>query len=423
MFLGDHLAAHRAAFLDETVFQLTPLRVTYIHQDGSITGSAISLINLLSGFSNEQVLPTILIAKEGPVREKFEQAGAHVMHHPFTTYWTFPGPRWYWRSNLTMQRALLPDQRLAEKIADSNPDIVHINDKASLSAGISLKGKLPIVQHLRSNYFKTYSWLNKQLSRRAIAKYADLLIAISEDETDGFEGNENLHVIYNSIHPEIAAAARQNVESIRKEFDITDEIVICYVGLLNENKGAWIFLQTCGLLKKKFPGRRFRFFVVAPLPDESAFLVDDKGRKVHPMEYAKAQCKEFQIDRETIFTGYRTDVLNILAASTLLLVMNKQGVLGRQPLEAMSVGTPVVAVVGHSGKSSIIENGINGMIVKDYHPESIAIAASEIITNNNLREEMSANSLHTALQKFNPIMNSQKVFDLYRLLVKKKVCP
>src|SRR5687768_14724115 len=99
MLLSGCVSVSDSSFLDGKIFVSSqPVRITYIHQDGLITGSAISLINLLSGFTKGQVEATIIMAKDGPVRELFEKAGAKVIIHFFYTYWTFPGPKWYWPS-------------------------------------------------------------------------------------------------------------------------------------------------------------------------------------------------------------------------------------------------------------------------------------------------------------------------------------
>jgi glycosyltransferase involved in cell wall biosynthesis len=47
----------------------------------------------------------------------------------------------------------------------------------------------------------------------------------------------------------------------------------------------------------------------------------------------------------------------------LLLVSKQHGVLGRQPIEAQSVGTAVLAVNGHSKKSTILINEVGGYLV------------------------------------------------------------
>ena len=48
-----------------------------------------------------------------------------------------PGPKWYQRGNINNLFALIPNLKLRKKIKALKPDIIHINDKAALSAGIS----------------------------------------------------------------------------------------------------------------------------------------------------------------------------------------------------------------------------------------------------------------------------------------------
>ncbi len=402
------------------MYMKTPINIVYIHQDGHITGSAISLKNLISGFQPGQVNATLIIPSEGPLRAFMEEAGVKVICCPFQSFWTFPGPRWYSRNNLQMYRALIPNRTLLKLVIKMNPDIIHINDKAAMAVGISLKKSgIPIVQHLRSNFHKTRFRFNKWLSVRLTKKYTDQFIAISEDETDGFDDSPNLQIIYNTIHPILSANAIANKKNICEEFKINKgDAVICYVGLYNELKGAWDYIKTCGILKKMLPEKRWHFLFIAPIPGEEVKM-NDNGQLIHPYDKAKKLAAEVGIQNEIIFTGYRKDALSLIAASDLLLIMNKQGVLGRQPFEAMSVGVPVIAVAGQSSKTNIVRTGINGVLLNTYSPELIAREAAGLITNEEYRHKLGVAGKEIANAEFNPHINSQKVVALYHKLIKK----
>ncbi len=401
------------------MFMSAPLNIVYIHQDGHITGSAISLKNLISGFLPGQVNPTLIIPTEGPLRAFMEEAGIQVICAPFQSFWTFPGPRWFSRNNFKMYKALIPDKKLLKLIRDLKPDIIHINDKAAMAAGISLrKSGIPIIQHLRSNFHKTKFRFNKWLSVWLTKRYADLFIAISEDETDGFDRVSNLHIIYNTIHPSLSAKALANKKNIREEFNIrSEDVVVCYVGLYNELKGAWDYIDTCGRLKKKLPHKKFHFFFIGPIPSPDVKL-NEHGTLINPYDKAKKLADEAGIREEMIFTGYRKDALSLIAASDLLLIMNKQGVLGRQPFEAMSVGVPVIAVAGQSSKTNIVRSGVNGILLKEYSPGLIAEEAARMLSDRNYCHQLGNAGKEIADTEFNPLINSQKVIKLYHSLIK-----
>lgn len=401
------------------MFMSAPLNIVYIHQDGNITGSAISLKNLISGFLPGQVNPTLIIPSEGPLRAFMEEAGIQVICTPFQSFWTFPGPRWFSRNNIKMYKALIPDKKLLKLISDLKPDIIHINDKAAMAAGISLrKSGIPIIQHLRSNFHKTKFRFNKWLSVWLTKRYADLFIAISEDETDGFDRVSNLHIIYNTIHPSLSAKALANKKNISDEFNIrSEDVVVCYVGLYNELKGAWDYIDTCGRLKKKLPHKKFHFFFIGPIPSPDVKL-NEHGTLINPYDKAKKLAEEAGIGEEMIFTGYRKDALSLIAASDLLLIMNKQGVLGRQPFEAMSVGVPVIAVAGQSSKTNIVRSGVNGILLNEYSPGLIAEEAARMLSDRNYCHQLGNAGKEIADTEFNPLINSQKVIKLYHSLIK-----
>jgi hypothetical protein len=195
--------------------------VLYIHQDGQVTGSAISLRNLLLELDRQRFSPRILLAQEGPVRKLFEALDIQVDMISVRGMWTAPGPRFptpdYFRNWL----ALFHNAKLYDYLRDQHPDLVHINDKALLPAGIAAhRLGVPVIWHLRSTYAVSSSRLQAAISRQFIRRKADYLIPISEDEEDGFEDLSNRNIIHNSVDfEEIDRASKQRSQT-RFEMDI-----------------------------------------------------------------------------------------------------------------------------------------------------------------------------------------------------------
>ena len=180
---------------------LKKIKIAYFHQDGLITGSAISLSYYIKELNKSKFFPIVILAKDGPVRSLFEKCGAIVEVFFFHTFWTFPGPRFLSRDFIFQLNSLKINKRLFDYVKNYiKPDIIHINDKASISVGISLKRlNIPIVQHIRSSYNSTRTVVNSFISSKFINMYADKLIVISEDELDFFERNKNYEIINNPV--------------------------------------------------------------------------------------------------------------------------------------------------------------------------------------------------------------------------------
>jgi glycosyltransferase involved in cell wall biosynthesis len=398
-------------------------KVLYIHQDGLITGSAISLRHFLSAINRDKFEPTVLLAEEGPARQLYEELGIKVVIHSFKRFWTFPGPNWYSRANFKQLKALLPDRQLANYIINLKPDIIHINDKASINAGISMKGSgIPIVQHSRSSYCITAAKINKGLSASAISNYAKAIIAISEDEIDGHENFKNLHIINNTVPPaQIEQAIAKKQEKLNELGIANTDIVIGMVADISAKKGAWNFLEMAAMLVKNHPEKPLKFVMVGKVAENgNTILNNGEVAQQTPKKYIETFVAKHNLQDKLLLTGFRKDALEIMAGFDVLIVANSNGVMGRQPIEAQALGIATVVTQGHSGKSTILLNNSAGLVIKNPVQQQELIAAVETLLNNpEKRADFGRNGKEYAAQKFSPVINMGKIENIYQALLPK----
>ncbi len=84
--------------------------------------------------------------------------------------------------------------------------------------------------------------------------------------------------------------------------------------------------------------------------------------------------------------GYRKDVVNILAASSVYIQPSnedKEG-LGKAILEAMSLGIPPI-VTNTGGPPEFVEDGVSGLVIPSRNPKEIAAAILKIYEDNSFR--------------------------------------
>lgn len=382
--------------------------VLYIHQDGLITGSAISLRNLLLGLDRQRFFPRVLLAQEGPARKLFEELDIQVDMIPIRGMWTAPGPRFptpdYFRNWL----ALFHNSKLYHYLRDQHPDLIHINDKALLPAGLAAyRLGLSVIWHLRSTYAVSSSRLQAAISRQVIRRKADYLIAISEDEEDGFEDLAHRTIIYNSIDFEEIDRALKQRNHTRLEMNINpQELVIGTVSTaLNEVRGSWDFIRAAGLLQTHLPDVQMRFVVVGKIPT--------------PEIKAQAQfmARQAGIEDQILLTGFRSDALNVMAGMDIIVVCSRHGVLGRMPLEAMGLGQPLVVTAGHSGRSRVVMDGKTALVVPAANPEAIASSVARLVQSPILRGQLGQQGRTYAREHFDPQKNAQMVMKVYDQLL------
>lgn len=398
------------------------IKIFYIHQEGSITGSAISLRNLLAHLDRDRFAPQVLMGNEGPARFLFEEMDVPVDVLHIFPFWTAPGSYWYKLGFFMNFLALLPNRALQRYIKSFDPHIVHINDKSMLSAGFeAAKAKKKIIWHIRSSYYPSHSKLQARLSNSIIRKKANHLIAISEDEIDGFADLENLEIIFNSVDFNQIEEALQKRSQIRQEFGLKQgQIAVGQVSTtIGSVRGTWDFIESAGFAHHLLPESDLRFFIVAKLPSgEHGYGASQplaRNLETNPTEeLAWNLAKEARISDRLTLTGFRKDALAVMAAMDIIVVCNRHGVLGRMPLEAMALGRPLVVTAGHSGKSGIVQDNITAVIAEAASPRSIGNAIVKLVNDEKLRSELSINGLNFAHQEFDAKINAQKVMDIYQ---------
>jgi glycosyltransferase involved in cell wall biosynthesis len=392
-------------------------KIAYFHQDGLVTGSALSLRHFLSAINKDVFEPIVILSKEGPARGLYESLNIKVLIHNFPTFWTFPGPRCFSRGMFQQLKALSPSPKLKKFILEEvKPDIIHINDKAALNVGVSLKKSgIPIIQHSRSSYITTTCKLGKYLSAKTIKGFANHIICISEDEEDTFEKFQSKSTIYNTVDFELIKKANDKRGQTREQLLIKkDELLVGFAAHVTEKKGAWDFLELCKQLKIN---DQLKFLLAGKLEETgNTYIGNGIIIPMSPKAYVESFIKENNLEDKLIVTGFREDILELIAAMDVLVVPNKNGVLGRQPIEAQAVGVTVIAQTGHSKKSKVVKNGITGYIVQNIEQ---SINQLKQWGQNNEINKMAQSAKKHAEQSFNPVTNMRKIENIYLSLINK----
>lgn len=391
-------------------------KIIYIHQDGIITGSAISLRNMIAGINQSLFEIYVVIPKDGPAIEIWENVGAKVFVFNFKTFWTSPGPKCFSRNNFKQLFALLPNQAFKLFLLNLNPDLIHINDKAALQAGVSLKnGGIPIIQHSRSAYHLTACKANKFLSSKRIIQYANHIICISEDEMQQFEHLHNQSIMFNTVNLDEAKIAQNNRMAIRNQLNIgAHEMVIGMAENLGIYKGLFDIIDIIKLLKEKC-NQSYKILIVGKIDQKDTINIHDFKGSTYA--YFQKVIAENNLENKVILAGFQKEPLAYIAAMDLLLVSKQHGVLGRQPIEAQSVGTAVLAVNGHSKKSTILVNGIGGYAVDTM--EELKRKLLELIAHPAELHNLGIKGQAYAIKHFDLNQYGKKVEELYLKIINK----
>ncbi len=365
-----------------------PVRVVFINHTSRLSGAEASLLSSLSGLP--QYAAVSLACPDGPLAEAARRAGvprapigqidASLRLHP-----------WYTSKAVgTMLHTGLVVRRLAGSLA---ADVLHAN---SIRAGLAamLAGRLggpPVVVSVHDCLPATFP---AELTRRLLAGSSATIVANSRYTAENLEGVRRggaIRVVYPPVDLERFDPNRIDRTAVRAELGIEDEApALGVVAQLTPWKGQDTALEALVRLRGRWPDARL-FLVGEAKFVSKATRYDNQGyvRALHKM------VDELGIGRAVAFLGQRDDVPEIMRALDLLLVPSWEEPFGMVVIEAMALGTPVLATeVG--GPAEIIEDGRNGRLVPPGRPELWAKAAEDLLSDSALLERMGEEGRRTA---------------------------
>lgn len=175
---------------------------------------------------------------------------------------------------------------------------------------------------------------------------------------------------------EIASYQNANGEKIKKEFGLENSIVITFTGRLLKVKGIEYLIKAA----KKLEGD-FRILIVGT------------GNMREELERLS---KELGLEDRIIFTGFRKDIPDILAASDIYVLPSLSEGLSISVLEAKARG--LACVVTDIGLP--VKDGENALVVLPEDADSLSMALQKMIDERELRQKLSENSKKDAKKNF-----------------------
>lgn len=254
-----------------------------------------------------------------------------------------------------------------------------------------------------------------------IARHADRLIAATPSEAAQLES-------FYHVEPECMAVLPPGVDlnrfqpvaqsAAKAQIGIApDERLILFVGRIEPLKGIDTLLRAVSLLRDRYPQVVADLHVAIVGGDPHSAPLDD--------EMARLQAMHRELDLRALvkFLGAKSqDVLPAYYAAAEMVVMpSHYESFGMVGLEAMAMGTPVVASrVG--GLAHLVRDAINGYLVPPRTPEALAARILHLLIDESHRQLLGEQARQYACQYAWPIIVDQ-MLDIYSDLVEPKLIP
>jgi len=399
-------------------------RILYFHHGGAIGGAPLSLLFLLQKLDRSQYEPVVVTTRPGPVRDLYRQNGIEVhladdlagriddfSHTTLEWYhlgylWPLPGRLLRFSASVNHARAI---------IRRFQPDLIHLNSSTLAVAAIAAQRMgIPSVWHIREPLAQGYFGLRRTWLRRLIDG-ADRIVAISDYDASMLIPSDRIRVIYNFV--DFTYFDRHlSGAGIHAEFNLPPEArIILMLGGVAAPKGTEILVRALPRILERHPNVYVLIAGPAPLGSQGG-LIKKLLRVDAYQEQVLNTLSSIHGSDHLIFTGVRSDIPRLLAASEMLVFPSIVPHFARPVIEAAAMAKPAVAS-NLGGPAELIIDGETGLLVQPNQPDALADAITRLLDDPELAATMGEAGYLRAMRLFNAERNAAETLAIYEELL------
>lgn len=372
------------------------LRVLHVIGGGEFGGAERHILNLTTAMKKDMVEVSVCCLFADPFVKVAREAGIRSHSVPMRHKMDF--------GIVTKLRDLIIEEEI---------DIVHTHGvRANLVGRLAARmaGVETVVTTVHSLLTQDYPDLFSRLANNFIEKASRGLtthfIAVSGGLQKALvqQGipEKKITVIYNGLNPDLFRI-EGSAGLWRQKAGFSPGVpLVAIVGRLHPVKGHRYFLRAAAEILKE---RTDVHFLVVGCGPERDSLEEYTGK--------------LGISDHVTFTGFVSDVSELMPDLNLLIVPSLWEGFGLTALEAMAVGVPVVATsVG--GLPEIVDHGTTGLLVPPADEAGLTRGIVWMLDHPQEAVEMAAAAKEVVEQKFSASAMARRTEDLYRRLLEKE---
>lgn len=322
------------------------LKIAYVHGNSNIiAGQEKTLLNIVKEIKKINFDPVVILPSNGlfsreltnnNIKVDFIKLHRFSKKNPFLFF-------------LTVLSLYIYIKKMGIKIIHVSG--IYPNQYCCLAAKFA---RIPVICHVHSTVYKP------QEIKISLLKFADIVIAVSNGvrkniEKSNIVNTNKIKVIYNGIDEKDYSVDEKRLTKLKEEFHLEkNHMVIGQIGQVIELKGVYYFIKMAGEIIKF--NKNVRFLLVGDDKYEPGFL-----------KKMKDLVNELNLSEYFIFTGFRTDIPEIISLMDVVVLASLLEGLGNVLLEAMLLNKPVVGS-NIPGVNEIVEDNVTGFLVpaRDY---------------------------------------------------------
>ena len=178
--------------------------------------------------------------------------------------------------------------------------------------------------------------------------------------------------------------------------------VLSFVGNLVERKRPFLFLEILARFRRQF----------AEVPIVGCIFGISPAGRVDLEPALRDQAASLDLGETVHFMGFRSPIEPYLAATDILLVPAMGEPFGRTLIEAMFLGTPVVAT-RHGGNPEAIQNDRTGFLVEPENAEAFVAPIARLLTDPGTWLRISRTAADHVRASFSSAHHAEQVVRVY----------
>ena len=381
------------------------LDVLLVNHTSTVSGAEVSLLDLVEGLVAEHRVT--IAAPDGPLARSARARGARVELIPAMEGSLRLHPR---HTPRTLGGIAGSARAIREIARRTRSDVVHANSfRAGLAASLAacVGAPRPLV-HLHDCLPDTAS---ARATEQVLSCGAATILANSAYTAACFNGGRSrapVKVVHNPIDLERFDPARVDRAEARRDLGLDpDQFVLAVLAQITPWKGQDTAVEAVRLLRDR--GLGVRLLVAGEVKFRRPLTRYDNDTYLRELH---ASVGSLGLEDAVSFTGDCTDPPGLLRAIDCLLVPSWAEPWGRVVVEAMAMGTPVVATSA-GGTAELVADGRNGLLAAPRDPVAWADATEALARDPGLGRRMVAAGRETA-RCFSRDAYVQHVLEIYR---------
>lgn len=254
-----------------------------------------------------------------------------------------------------------------------------------------LCGKSSAKKIVAEHVFAQYYTKPIQLIRKYIYKQFDRLIVLTSKDKEFFDTqlpSSQTTVIPNPVVLKDSGKAP------------LDSKKIISVGRLEYQKGFDTLINCFYQISRQYPDWILEIYGEGSLRDELQSLIS-----------------KYKMEKIVLLRGHTSDINTKFKEAAFYVMSSRFEGFPMVLIEAMNQGIPCISFDCPNGPSDILENGVNGILVKDQSPDDLQKAIIRLIENKSERNEMGIKASHS-VEKYNEKNIANMWDELFDVLTK-----